>query len=136
MLASGYAVIVPPHDDGQGHFALSNVIPFTLQEIVGQDKTILNDTALRSRENIDPVVAQILPNFSTEHHVKMKLNDINEPNAIAWVMGHTDHTYTPHSTLNRIPISYGTIAVSLNQDTKDTYGHEHDGLQTHTRHLD
>ena len=128
ILASGHAVIVPPHNHGHGHFPLSRVITFTLQEIVGQDRTILNDTALRSRENIDPVVAHILPNFLTPLHLKMRLNDVNEPNAIAWVMGHTDHTYTPHFTPSRTPISYGTIAVSLSQEIKDTYGHEHDGF--------
>ena len=40
---------------------------------------------------------------------------------------HRPHVYTT-ITFNRTPISYGTIAVSLNQDTKDLYGHEHDGF--------
>ena len=128
MLASGNACVIHPHNDGRGNLAISNIISYIMQEIVGQDETILNATAKRSRENIDPVVAQILPNFSTERFTEMRLNDINEPNAIAWVLGHTDHTYTPQSTFNRTPISYGTLAVSLNQDTKELYGHEHDGF--------
>ena len=70
-LASGRACAIPPYNDGGGEVASSKVISFSMKEVVGQDETILNDTARRSRANIDPVVAQILPNLATKLHSEM-----------------------------------------------------------------
>ena len=63
MALSGRLIVVPPHDDGEGDFLLSEAMFYSLHEIVAEDRTELNPTARRIRSYIDQVVWKIVPNF-------------------------------------------------------------------------
>ena len=133
-LSGRSSCLTPPHNDGWVEFLLNQIMPYSMQEIVGADITILNDTAKRSRDHIDLVVEQILPNLGTKHHQTLGLSDITKSNCTEWLLGHTDATYIPSPKTtksklqNKLPLNYGTLAFCLDANAEELHGNEHDGF--------
>ena len=111
---------MPPHDNEEGNFYLSRTVGFSLHELVATDGNNLNRTAMRVRSFIDSVFEYILPDFTTELHQCIGLNDTSKSNATEWLLGLADSSCVPGK--DRTPIGYGTMATCLNTTTKEAYG--------------